>query len=153
MASEETLFDYWDGAEKQARIRKDDLAPWLKDNRVLKVPNFKTRAVPLSVHIDAGPYAQRGSKQQQSVDVMTWSSEVGEGWCTEVPARSSCVSITQLCGRELRSVKMYFQKNAFTFPGPPRIASLSKRRPLWLRTPQHAGCARNAYIYIYIIYR
>jgi hypothetical protein len=69
--------EYWEGAD----IVND---PKFRDHPVLKIPRYAERCIPIAIHGDGGPYTQK-KQNVQSIDVMSWSSELGEGWSLDVP--------------------------------------------------------------------
>ena len=73
----EQIKEYWEGAN----ITDD---PKLKDHPVLSIPRYKERCIPIAIHGDGGPYTQK-IQNPKSIDVMSWSSELGEGWSLDVP--------------------------------------------------------------------
>ena len=58
--------------------------PQFKDHPVLTIPRYNERCIPIAIHGDGGPYTQK-IQNPKSIDVMSWSSELGEGWSLDVP--------------------------------------------------------------------
>ena len=81
VASKKTIEAYW----KNVVGNPAGLPPWFDGHRILERPNFQKIGIPLAVHIDAGTYTQKGTNTK-SVEVVQWSSELGEGFASDVPS-------------------------------------------------------------------